>query len=540
LEKAHVIPDREKRKARILEQAQKVAAAQKLTLKRDDALVEEVVGLVEWPVALMGTIDAKFMDLPPEVLTTVMRTHQKYFALNPAGHEVSAQDPAGSRAGANTPRGISASFLITANMEPTDGGKAIISGNERVLRARFSDARFFWDQDRKKPLSDWAKGLQDVTFHAKLGTVADKVERIQTLALALAPQVKADKKLVERASLLCKADLVTGMVGEFAELQGIMGRYYAQQEDPAVANAIRDHYLPLGPSSPVPAAPVSICIALADKLDTLISMFAIGEKPTGSKDPFALRRAALGVIRIILDNNLRLKLKPFFAAVPAKTIALHSAHKKLEKKTETRLKETHKVGKYLTVNASASADFEEVIPDNLADLLYEFFADRLKVQLKDSGIRHDVISAVIADGDDDLVRVVERAKALQDFLSAEDGKNLLIAYKRAANILAIEERKDKTTYAAKDLNTGALKEKEETALVHALQKASKQIDGLMEKENFVETMRMLSELRGSVDHFFDKIMVNADDKELRANRLRLLASIRGSMDPIANFALIEG
>lgn len=400
----------------------------RLALKPDEALLEEVTGLVEHPVALLGSIDADFMELPPEVLTTVMRTHQKYFALT-------------DKEGVLAPH-----FIVIANMETKDGGKAIIAGNERVLRARFADARFFWDQDRKKPLSDWAKGLQDVTFHAKLGSIADKVARIQALALALAAYVPgADKALVARAAELSKADLVTGMVGEFAELQGVMGRYYAlaQTETPDVADAICDHYRPQGPNDSVPQNPVAVCIALADKLDTLVSMFAIGEKPTGSKDPFALRRAALGVIRIILENNLRLPLKLYFAA-PAKTIALHKAQEKLARKTEASLHgpaAAHKVGKYLTVNETAYEDMETAVPANLAGMLHDFFADRLKVQLKERNIRHDVIRAVMDDGDDDLVRVVARAKALQDFLASENGANLLTAYKRAANILTIEEKR---------------------------------------------------------------------------------------------------
>jgi glycyl-tRNA synthetase beta chain len=474
--KAKVIADREKRKATILEQAEKAAAAQNLTLKKDDGLLEEVTGLVEWPVVLVGTIDAKYMDLPREVLVSEMRAHQKYFALE------------------NKDGSLSDKFLITANMETKDAGHAIIAGNERVLRARLADGRFFWDQDRKKTLDEWAQGLKSVTFHAKLGSIADKVERIQALALLLTDYVpNADKKLVERAAKLCKADLVTGMVGEFPELQGVMGRYYAlhQKENAAVADAIRDHYKPQGPNDSVPTNPVSICVALADKLDTLVSMFAIGEKPTGSKDPFALRRAALGIIRIILESNIRLPLSA-------------------------------------------------IIPAQGGDDILTFFADRLKVQLKDSGIRHDLISAVFAQGEDDLVRIVARAKALQDFLSTDDGANLLTAYKRAVNIVGIEEKKDKTAYAAGDLKTSALKEKEEIDLAQMLAQQAAHIEKLRGSEQFVDAMKLLAELRQQVDRFFDKIMVNCDDKELRANRLRLLSRIRGSMDSIANFALIEG
>jgi glycyl-tRNA synthetase beta chain len=527
LEKAHVITDRDKRQASILQQAEKNAAAKNLTIKKDGGLLEEVTGLVEWPVMLMGSIDQQFMDLPPEVLTTVMRSHQKYFSLLDAKGNLAPH------------------FLITSNTQTADNGKAIIAGNERVLRARFSDARFFWDQDRKKPLNDWAHGLETVTFHAKLGTVADKVKRIKALAVALADYVPAaDKAQAARAADLCKADLVTGMVGEFAELQGIMGRYYAlqQQETPAIADAIRDHYKPQGPGDSTPTQPVSICVALADKIDTVFRMFAIGEKPTGSKDPYALRRAALGSIRIILENGLRIPLNTLFTSLPTHDIALYQACDKLIQKTEAKLHEpAHRVGRYVTINESAYQDIDNAITPDLIPILLAFFIDRLKVQLKDQGIRHDVINAVVANGDDDLVRIVARAKALQDFLTTDDGKNLLIAYKRAANILTIEEGKDKTIYAAADIIPAALKEAEESNLAIMLLDAQvKNIKTWMVNEQFSEAMKHLSALRTPVDLFFDKIMVNCDDKDLRANRLRLLANIRDSMDNIANFALIEG
>jgi glycyl-tRNA synthetase beta chain len=472
LEKAHVIADREKRKAFILQQAQDAAEKLGLTLKADQGLLEEVTGLVEWPVVLVGTIDAKYMDLPKEVLVSEMRTHQKYFALT-------------KKDGA-----LADKFLITANMTAKDGGKAIIAGNERVLRARLADGRFFWDQDRKKTLEEMAEGLKSVTYHAKLGSVADKVERVKKLAAQLANNVKADNKSVERAAALCKADLVSGMVGEFPDLQGVMGRYYAlhHKESPDVADAIRDHYLPLGPDSAVPTKPVSIAVALADKLDTLISMFAIGEKPTGSKDPFALRRAALGVIRIILENNIRLPLKKF-------------------------------------------------VENDLID----FFHDRLVVQLKDQNIRHDVIKAVVASGDDDLVRIVARAKAVQSFLDTDDGKNLLAGYKRAVNILAIEEKKDKTTYGSSDLDPKQLQEKEEIDLFQLLKKSTDVLGGLRNKDQFSEMMKELSILRPSIDRFFDKVRVNVEGNEkLRIERLRLLARIRDWMNTVADFSFIEG
>lgn len=524
LRSAKVIANRDERKAEIKKQMEK--AAKGFSVKDDEYLLEEVTGLVEWPVVLMGNIDKQFMDLPPEVLSTVMKKHQKYFSL---------ADKSGK---------LAPHFLTVANMEAKDGGKAIVAGNERVLRARFSDARFFWDQDRKKKLDEWAAGLKDVTFHAKLGTVADKVARIEALALQLADYAKADKKLVQQAACLCKADLVTGMVGEFAELQGVMGRYYAlaQGEKPEVADAVRDHYKPQGPTDSVPSSPVSICVALADKLDTLVSMFAIGEKPTGSKDPFALRRAALGIIRIILENNLRLPLMPLLDEAPMRDIALYKAHDKLARQTEARLQEAApgKVGKYLTINESASEDIPEGAVEAIGKSLLAFFHDRLIVQLKDSGIRHDVIKAVVANGDDDLVRIVNRAKAVQAFLDTDDGRNLLAGYKRAANILSIEEKKDKTAYKAADLNPGALKEKEEKDLAALLDKKSAEIKSALDKENFAEAMKSLATLRQPVDLFFDKVMVNCDDKDLRAARLRLLSRIRGGMDAVADFGKIEG
>jgi glycyl-tRNA synthetase beta chain len=470
LEKAHVIADAAKRKAEIAKQAEALAAKHGLSVKRDDGLLAEVNGLVEWPTLLMGSIDARFMDLPPEVLVSEMRAHQKYFALLTGNGAMSDK------------------FLITSNMVTSDGGKAVIAGNERVLRARLSDGRFFWDQDRKKPLSEWAKGLEGVTFHAKIGTIAQKVERVTALAVQLCEYVKgADKKLVERAARLCKADLTTGMVGEFPELQGVMGRYYAlaQKEDAAVADAIRDHYLPLGPDSPVPTKSVSICVALADKLDTLISMFAAGEKPTGSKDPFALRRSALGIIRIILENNLRLPLKK-----------------------------------------------------HLNDELLSFFYDRLIVQLKDKGTRHDVIKAIVSKGDDNLIRVVSKAKAVQDFLETEDGNNLLIAYKRAANIVNAAEQKDKTKYTGqidyKDSNEYA------SALAKALSNTLTEMKRSREIENFSQMMNHASDLRKPIDAFFTNVLVNAEEPELRISRLNLLAWIRDAFEVIADFSLIEG
>jgi glycyl-tRNA synthetase beta chain len=453
-----------------------------LTIKPDEGLLDEVGGLVEWPVVLMGSIGAAFMDLPPEVLTTAMRTHQKYFA---------ALDKSGK---------LAPHFFVVANMVAADGGKAIIAGNERVLRARLSDARFFWDQDRKVKLAARVPKLKERVFHAKLGTMHDKVERVMKLAAALAPSIKgADATQACRAAQLAKADLSSGMVGEFPELQGIMGRYYAlaDGEPKDVAEAIAEHYSPLGPNDRCPTAPVSVAVALADKLDTLAGFFAVNELPTGSKDPFALRRAALGIIRLILENNLRLKLIPIFRQAAA--------------------------GK-----------------GDPSQALLDFFADRLKVALKEKGTRHDLVAAVFAlGGEDDLVRLLARVEALGEFLKSEAGVNLLAAYKRAANILRIEEKKDSTIYSGvphPDLLVAA----EERALDKALGAATTKSGAALKTEDFAGAMAALASLRGPVDAFFAKVTVNDPDKELRQNRLRLLSQIRDTLNLVADFAQIEG
>lgn len=498
LEKAFVLVDREKRKEKIKTLANEAAKAKGLKVKDDIGLLEEVTGLVEWPNILVGTIDASYMDLPPEVLVSEMKNHQKYFALLDAKGNMAPH------------------FLITSNMATSDQGKAIIAGNERVLRARLADGRFFWDQDRKKSLTDWAKGLKDVTFHAKLGTIAEKVERITALAEKIAEFVpSADKTLVKRAAQLCKADLVTGMVGEFPELQGVMGRYYAkaQKEPEAVVEAIKEHYSPQGPADSCPSAPVSVCIALADKLDTLVGMFAIGEKPTGSKDPFALRRSALGIIRIILENKIRLELDYILTLA----LALHRPKEVAGKNFDER-----------------KLHFAKEILE-----LLDFFADRLKVSLKDQGIRHDFIAAVFDGNDTDLVRVVSRVKALESFLKNENGTNLLAAYKRAANIVAIEQKKDSVQYIEPP-KEDLLEQAEEKQLYNELRKAIGAASSAKRNEDFESAMTELSQLRKSVDAFFDKVMVNSDKKEIRANRLRTLTYLRSTMDSIANFSLIEG
>ncbi len=481
LRHAYVILDAGERRKLIADSLAKTTTDAGFTLKPDEGLLEEVTGLVEWPVVLMGRIERDFMELPPEVLTTSMRTHQKYFA---------ALDKSGA---------LAPHFLVVSNMNADDGGKAIVAGNERVLRARLSDAKFFWDQDRKHKLLDRVEKLKERVFHAKLGTVYDKMSRVAHLASTIAAHVKgAEKTKVGHAVWLAKADLSTGMVGEFPELQGVMGRYYALHdgEDKEVADAIAEHYSPLGPGDRCPTAPVSVTVALADKLDTLANFFAIDEKPTGSKDPYALRRAALGVIRLILENKLRLPLLTIFRAAVEKG-------------------------------------------DPSAELL-DFFADRLKVALRDQGVRHDLIAAVFALGnEDDLVRLLARVEALGAFLKSEDGANLLTAYRRASNIVRIEEGKDKTRYADAP-NPALLKEPAENVLAEKLKLATAESGKALEAEEFAGAMAALARLRVPVDEFFNKVTVNTDDRELRANRLRLLSQIRDTLNRVVDFSKIEG
>ncbi|PWC98204.1 glycine--tRNA ligase subunit beta [Azospirillum sp. TSO5] len=502
LRAAKVVLDREERKAKIKADAEALAKAQGLTLSPDDALLEEVAGLVEWPVVLMGSIDESFMDVPSEVLITSMRTHQKYFAVLDAE-------------GRMAPR-----FIVVANTETLDGGKAVVAGNERVLRARLSDAKFFWDQDRKTKLEARVPALEKITFHAKLGTVAEKVTRVQLLAAEIARAIGADSDAASRAALLCKADLVTEVVGEFPEVQGIMGRYYAlgQGESADVANAIADHYKPLGPSDSCPTAPVSVSVALADKIDTLVGFFAIDEKPTGSKDPYALRRAALGVIRLVLENGLRVKLSEVFGE--AKTQYGRFVADALTSRLEGR---------------GTPANYSGIEAD-----LMSFFADRLKVVLREQGVRHDLVDAVFAlGGEDDLVRLLARVKALQAFVGSDEGANLAAAYKRASNIVRIEEKKDGASFD-QPVDADRLAQDEEKALFAALNEASATAKPLLDAEDFTGTMAALAKLRGPVDAFFDKVTVNAEDKDLRANRLRLLTQIRTTLNAVADFSKIEG
>jgi glycyl-tRNA synthetase beta chain len=493
LDKAKVVPDAERRRNIILTEAKQLAFAQGLELVEDDGLLAETAGLVEWPVVLMGAFDEAFLHIPDEVIRATIRNNQKCFVLRDAAHARLVNK-----------------FLLVANLEAEDGGRAIVAGNERVIRARLADARFFYQSDLKTKLEDRLPSFKDIIFHEKLGTQAERIERITRLAGELAPLVGADVKKSKRAAFLCKADLLTEMVGEFPELQGTMGRYYAEEqgEDEAVAHAIEDHYRPKGPDDLVPSDPVAIAVALADKLDTLIAFWATDEKPTGSKDPFALRRAALGVNRIVLENKVRLSL----------------------------LKTTKSAAAAIKTGTRHAAVNRAQLP---ADLLV-FFADRLKVQLREQGARHDLVDAVFAlEGQDDLLLIVRRVEALAQFLDSEDGKNLLAGYRRATNIIRIEEKKDNRHY------TGApqaklYREAEEKTLAKVIETAEAEASRAIAKEDFAAAMGAMAKLRPSVDSFFDKVTVNVDDKPLRENRLKLLNQIREATRAVADFSKIEG
>ncbi|RKR00404.1 glycine--tRNA ligase subunit beta [Maricaulis maris] len=506
----HVLLDRAARESLILNGARKVCVDAGFELVEDAGLLTEVAGLVEWPVPVLGEMDPDFLDLPPEVITLTMKTHQKYFAV---------RDP---KTGT-----LVSKFVTIANQVAPDGGAAIAAGNARVLSARLSDARHFWDNDRKTPLwdetgerPDMYSQLAKVTFHEKLGTVADKVERVAALARELAPVVGADPDLAEKAARLAKADLVSEMVYEFPELQGAMGRYYAldQGEDAAVADAIKDHYKPQGPSDEVPTAPVSAAVALADKLDTLVGFWAIDEKPTGSKDPFALRRAALGVIRVLLVGVVRLRLQgQMFGYLGSHFI------------TEDR------EGNWSLGGASGQG--VEIAEKCTQDLL-AFFADRLKVHLRDEGIRHDIIDAVFALGDDDLVRVTAKARALQAFLDTEDGAALLAGNKRASNILAKSED-DLAGEPDADYLANA-PESAERDLIAALAAAGPAAEKALAEEDFAAAMTALAQLRAPIDAFFEHVTVNTELVSLRRNRLLLLSAIRTAIRAVADFDKISG
>jgi glycyl-tRNA synthetase beta chain len=492
LEKGKVVLDPARRREIILHDAKHLAFAQGFELVEDQALLDEVAGLVEWPVVLMGSFDEDFLRLPPEVIRTTIRVNQKCFVV---------RGPDGNLANR---------FILVANTEAKDGGAAIVHGNERVIRARLSDAKFFYETDLKTRLEDRLPKFRDIVFHEKIGTQAERIERIERLAAELSSLVGADVEQTKRAARLAKADLLTEMVGEFPELQGLMGKYYAraQGEDESVAAALEDHYKPLGPADRVPGDPVSVAVALADKVDMLVGFWIEGEKPTGSKDPFALRRAALGIIRLVLANNLRFGL----AAILKSSWRDHAQR------------------------GSSAAPSEEVL---IADLL-SFFADRLKVQLREQGARHDLVDAVFAlAGQDDLLLIVRRVEALGAFLDTEDGKNLLAGYKRATNILRIEERRDKTEYTGAP-SADLYRQAEEWELSHAVDTAAAEATAAVAREDFAAAMSAMAKLRPHVDAFFDKVTVNVDDASVRVNRLKLLNQIRAATQTVADFSRIEG
>jgi glycyl-tRNA synthetase beta chain len=511
LEKAKVVLDPARRMDIIRADAKNLAFAQGFELVEDEALLAEVAGLVEWPVVLMGSFDKAYLAIPDEVIRATIRVNQKCFVL---------RDPQTAK--------LTNKFLLTANIEATDGGKAIIAGNERVIRARLSDAKFFYDTDLKTKLEDRLPKFEQIVFHEKLGTQAERIARITALAKELAPLVKADPAKAERAAQLCKSDLLTEVVGEFPELQGLMGKYYAeaQGEDEAVAHASEDHYKPQGPKDLVPADPVSIAVALADKIDTLVGFWAIDEKPTGSKDPYALRRAALGVIRLVLDSNLRVGI-----------VSIADAHLLvlMEQWAEKARQERRSY-----IGGQAVREWcGKKVDSRILDLL-SFFADRLKVQLREQGARHDLVDAVFAlEGQDDLLMIVRRVEALGKFLETDDGKNLLAGVKRASNILGIEEKKDKHSFAGVP-ETGLLKLPEEKALASAVSAAKQEASAAVAKEDFAGAMSAIAKLRPTVDAFFDKVKVNDDDKAVRENRLKLLNEIREATRAVADFSKIEG
>jgi glycyl-tRNA synthetase beta chain len=496
LEQAQVVLDPERRKDMILADAKSLTFAQGFELIEDPALLDEVAGLVEWPIVMMGSFDADFLEIPEEVIRATIRNNQKCFVV---------RDPKTGK--------LANKFVLVANIEATDGGKTIVAGNERVIRPRLSDARFFYKSDLKTKLEERLPKFNQIVFHEKLGTQAERIARIERLAVELAPLVGADVSKVKRAAKLCKADLLTEVVGEFPETQGLMGRYYAlaQGEDASVAAACEEHYKPQGPNDRVPTDPVSIAVALADKLDTLVGFWAIDEKPTGSKDPYALRRAALGVIRLILDSGSRLQL------TNAIRIACNG----------------HAAGK------AGSTVMSPESPGALTRDLLAFFADRLKVQLRDQGARHDLVDAVFAlEGQDDLLMIVRRVEALGKFLDTEDGKNLLAGVKRGANILRIEEKKDNKAYDGV-VDAKLLTLPEEKALAQAIADVTKDASTAVAKEDFSGAMSAMAKLRPAVDAFFDKVKVNDDDKAVRANRLALLNQIRAATRAVADFSKIQ-
>jgi glycyl-tRNA synthetase beta chain len=554
---AKVVLDPERRKDAILTDARQLAFAQGFELVEDQGLLEEVAGLVEWPVVLMGSFDKEFLSIPGEVIRATIRNNQKCFVVRqssfPSPHDSGGE---GSRAGGVStragvrgdsphPRPLPAAsgsrgdvladkFILTANIEASDDGQAIVAGNERVIRARLADAKFFYETDLKTKLEDRLPKFDKIVFHEKLGTQGERIKRIERLAAEIAPLVGADAEKTKRAAHLAKTDLLTDVVGEFPELQGLMGKYYAlaQGEDASVAAASEEHYKPQGPTDRVPTDPVSVAVALADKIDTLIGFWAIDEKPTGSKDPYALRRAALGIIRTLVTNNIRLRLWNVFSNSTAIYRQSKNAH--VIAGVDSWIAQGQKPGE------SVRDTVERVVKGLNASGLQAFFADRLKVQLREQGARHDLVDAVFAlEGQDDLLMVVRRVEALGKFLDTDDGKNLLAGTKRASNILAIEEKKDKRTFDGAP-NAALYSLGEEKALAKAIDQAKKEAGSAVAKEDFAGAMTAMAKLRPAVDAFFDKVKVNDDDPKVRENRLKLLNEIRSATRAVADFSKIEG
>ncbi len=516
LEQAKVVLDPDRRKDIIVHDARDLAFAQALELVEDDALLAEVAGLVEWPVVLLGEFDEAFLHIPPEVIRATIRANQKCFVLKRASPGTNSDDPAISLAN---------KFIVVANLEASDGGKAIVDGNARVVRARLADAKFFWESDLRTSLESRLPRLSHIIFHAQLGSQKDRVERLVRLAEAMAVCARADPAEARRAALLSKCDLVTEMVGEFPELQGLMGRYYAirQGEQPAVAAALEDHYRPQGPNDRIPVEAVSIALALADKLDTLVGFWTIDERPTGSKDPFALRRSALGIIRIILENNVRVRLGQ--AVVDTVQFYLDQHNRAIEQKLAALLEGPAPI--------AMSAIFR-------ATRLAEFFADRLKVYLREKGARYDLIDAVFAqEGEDDLLMLTRRVAALARFLESAEGSNLLVGYRRATNILRAEEKKESTAFTGKHAPNLRI-DHAEHVLAAAIDRARADTAARMGAEDFEGAMLSLACLRAPVDAFFTEVTVNAEDPNLRINRLRLLNELREVVHHVADFSKIVG
>lgn len=543
LKAAKVILDPQARKDIIFADAKELTFAQGFELVEDQVLLDEVSGLVEWPVVMMGSFEPEYLAIPEEVIRATIRNNQKCFVVRD------------SKTGKLTNK-----FVLTANIEAADGGKTIVSGNERVIRPRLSDAKFFYETDLKTKLEDRLPKFEQIVFHEKLGTQAERIKRIERLAAEIAPLVGADVAKARRAAHLAKADLLTEVVGEFPEVQGLMGKYYAlaQGEDASVAAACEEHYKPQGPTDRVPTDPVSVAVALADKLDTLVGFWAIDEKPTGSKDPFALRRAALGVIRIILANRIRIELSNLLMGangyLSAKLAIDRASHREAFEKVRNTLPK-HDVAKILDAyergyeEGSKEFFFSKSGWDTVS--LISFLGDRMKVQLREEGARHDLIDAVLSLAEvrgvagatetrlqDDLLMVVDRVEALGKFLESDDGKNLLAGTKRASNILAIEEKKDKRSFdGAPDAALYGLAE--EKALAKAIGEVQAEASAAVAREDFAAAMSAMAKLRPPVDAFFDKVRVNDDDPKVRENRLKLLNEIRSATRAVADFSKIQ-